>query len=126
MFRWSSPSATRTSTRCCAGQTGCDACACGPTPTLQRTRARRASWGPDCGAIWGGGGGRRVTIRLPAPPLHEFLPDRGEVQAEVERARIEQSDDLPALERLLERVHALAEVNPMLGTRGCRLGILYP
>jgi pyruvate,orthophosphate dikinase len=70
--------------------------------------------------------GLPVTIRLLDPPLHEFLPDRAEVQAEVERARIEMSDDLEELERTLERVKALAETNPMLGTRGVRLGILYP
>jgi pyruvate, orthophosphate dikinase len=67
-----------------------------------------------------------VTIRLLDPPLHEFLPDRATVQSEVERARIEMSDDLADLERELERVRALEEVNPMLGTRGVRLGILRP
>jgi pyruvate,orthophosphate dikinase len=70
--------------------------------------------------------GLPVTIRLLDPPLHEFLPAAAEVEHEVERARIEQSEDLEELERTLERVHALAEVNPMLGTRGCRLGILHP
>src|SRR3954453_1761075 len=70
--------------------------------------------------------GRAVTIRLLAPPLHEFLPDRASVQAEVERARVECSDDLDDLERMLDRVKELQEVNPMLGTRGVRLGILYP
>jgi pyruvate,orthophosphate dikinase len=70
--------------------------------------------------------GLPVTIRLLDPPLHEFLPDRAEIQAEVERARVEVDDDLEELERTLERVRALEEVNPMLGTRGCRLGILYP
>jgi pyruvate,orthophosphate dikinase len=70
--------------------------------------------------------GRPVTIRLLDPPLHEFLPDRATVQADVERARIEVSDDLDDLERLLERVRTLEEVNPMLGTRGVRLGILFP
>ena len=45
---------------------------------------------------------------------------------EVERARIEQTDDLEELEHTLERVHALAETNPMLGTRGVRLGVLHP
>jgi pyruvate,orthophosphate dikinase len=44
----------------------------------------------------------------------------------VERARIERTPDLPELERTLERVHALQETNPMLGTRGCRLAILHP
>jgi pyruvate,orthophosphate dikinase len=70
--------------------------------------------------------GLPVTIRLLDPPLHEFLPHRHEVQQEVDRARIEQSDDLAELERTLERVSQLAETNPMLGTRGARLGILYP
>jgi pyruvate,orthophosphate dikinase len=70
--------------------------------------------------------GLPVTIRLLDPPLHEFLPQRSEVEQDVERARIECSDDLPALERTLRRVRELEETNPMLGTRGCRLGILYP
>src|SRR2546421_2713898 len=70
--------------------------------------------------------GLPVTIRLLDPPLHEFLPDLEEVAQEVERARIEQSDDLEELEQTLERVHTLGETNPMLGTRGVRLGILHP
>jgi len=70
--------------------------------------------------------GLPVTIRLLDPPLHEFLPDRSEIQHEVERARIERADDLDELESMLERVRGLEETNPMLGTRGCRLGILYP
>jgi pyruvate, orthophosphate dikinase len=70
--------------------------------------------------------GLPVTIRLLDPPLHEFLPHRSAVEQEVERARIEQSDDLASLERTLRRVRELEEANPMLGTRGCRLGILYP
>ncbi len=70
--------------------------------------------------------GMPVTIRLLDPPLHEFLPRRDEVERELERARIEMTDDLDELERTFERVQALEEVNPMLGTRGCRLGILHP
>jgi pyruvate,orthophosphate dikinase len=70
--------------------------------------------------------GLPVTIRLLDPPLHEFLPDRAEIQRDVERARHEGSADIAELERTAERVERLAEVNPMLGTRGCRLGILYP
>jgi len=70
--------------------------------------------------------GLPVTIRLLDPPLHEFLPKLHDVEDQVERARIERSDDLDALERTYERVRALEEVNPMLGTRGVRLGILYP
>jgi pyruvate, orthophosphate dikinase len=67
-----------------------------------------------------------VTIRLLDPPLHEFLPNLPELRAQVERARIEETDDLPKLERMLDRVEEIHEENPMLGTRGCRLGILYP
>jgi pyruvate, orthophosphate dikinase len=70
--------------------------------------------------------GLPVTIRLLDPPLHEFLPKAHDVEAQVERARIEQTDDLERLERTFDRVRALQEVNPMLGTRGVRLGILYP
>ena len=70
--------------------------------------------------------GLPVTIRLLDPPLHEFLPHPEEVAQEVERARIERTPDLEDLERTLERVHALEEANPMLGTRGCRLGIIHP
>ena len=70
--------------------------------------------------------GLPVTVRLLDPPLHEFLPNAEDLAAQVERARIEESDDLPELERMLDRVHEIAEENPMLGTRGCRLGILYP
>jgi pyruvate,orthophosphate dikinase len=70
--------------------------------------------------------GLPVTIRLLDPPLHEFLPDAEELAAEVQHARDEGSDALEELEHTLDRVHQLAETNPMLGTRGVRLGILYP
>src|SRR4051794_33975412 len=70
--------------------------------------------------------GLPVTIRLLDPPLHEFLPDLPDLAAQVERARIERSDDLEELERLLARTEEISEENPMLGTRGCRLGIFYP
>ncbi len=70
--------------------------------------------------------GLPVTVRLLDPPLHEFLPNAEDLAGQLERARIEESDELPELERLLDRVHEISEENPMLGTRGCRLGILYP
>src|SRR5215217_5587530 len=70
--------------------------------------------------------GLPVTIRLLDPPLHEFLPQAEEVAQEVERARIEESEDLEELEHTLERIHSLSETNPMLGTRGVRLGVLHP
>ncbi len=70
--------------------------------------------------------GLPVTIRLLDPPLHEFLPNGEDLATAIERARIEDAHDLPQLERLLDRVHDISEENPMLGTRGVRLGILYP
>jgi pyruvate,orthophosphate dikinase len=70
--------------------------------------------------------GLPVTIRLLDPPLHEFLPKLHDVEERLQRARIEQSGDLDELEHTYDRVRALQEVNPMLGTRGVRLGILYP
>ncbi len=54
--------------------------------------------------------GLPVTIRLLDPPLHEFLPP------------LEEATD----ERMRERIRALQEANPMLGTRGCRLGLIWP
>jgi pyruvate, orthophosphate dikinase len=70
--------------------------------------------------------GLPVTIRLLDPPLHEFMPDLEQMAQEVERARIEDDADLDALQHTLDRIHQLHEANPMLGTRGVRLGILYP
>ncbi|MGQ0660816.1 pyruvate, phosphate dikinase [Sphingosinicella sp.] len=64
--------------------------------------------------------GLPVTIRLLDPPLHEFLPHREEEFAEVARAS---GLDMETLRR---RAAELAESNPMLGHRGCRLGITYP
>ncbi|HEV7846116.1 MAG TPA: pyruvate, phosphate dikinase [Thermoleophilaceae bacterium] len=70
--------------------------------------------------------GLPVTIRLLDPPLHEFMPQAEEVAQDVERARIEQTENLEELEHTLERIHSLSETNPMLGTRGVRLGVLHP
>src|SRR4051812_872383 len=67
--------------------------------------------------------GRPVTIRLFDPPLHEFLPNAADLAVEVDRARVQRPDDVPALQRTLHRVFELEETNPMLGTRGARLGI---
>ncbi len=64
--------------------------------------------------------GRPVTIRLLDPPLHEFLPHDPEGQREVARAL----GVTP--EEIREKVESLHEFNPMLGHRGCRLGITYP
>jgi pyruvate,orthophosphate dikinase len=64
--------------------------------------------------------GLPVTIRLLDPPLHEFLPHSDAEIAEV--ARISGTD----VTHVRQRAQALHEVNPMLGHRGCRLGITYP
>ena len=72
--------------------------------------------------------GYPVTIRLLDPPLHEFLPKREELMVEI--AQLELTGNNPgALDekrRLLARVEELHEFNPMLGLRGCRLGITMP
>ena len=70
--------------------------------------------------------GLPVTIRLLDPPLHEFLPSGEELAAELEHARAEGSEGVEGMQDTLDRVHELAETNPMLGTRGVRLGILHP
>ncbi len=80
----------------------------------------------DFEGIFSAMAGLPVTIRLLDPPLHEFLPNAEDLATAIERARIEDAHDLPQLERLLDRVHDISEENPMLGTRGVRLGILYP
>jgi pyruvate,orthophosphate dikinase len=67
-----------------------------------------------------------VTIRLLDPPLHEFLPDRFELHEEIVRARIDRSPSLGGLESQFDRVRSLEEANPMLGTRGVRLGVMLP
>ncbi|MCI0352262.1 MAG: pyruvate, phosphate dikinase, partial [Acidobacteriales bacterium] len=72
--------------------------------------------------------GLPVTIRLLDPPLHEFLPRREDLMVEIAllKASKKKSKKLHELERLLARVEELHEFNPMLGHRGCRLGITYP
>src|SRR5690242_19087925 len=72
--------------------------------------------------------GKPVTIRLIDPPMHEFLPDHDELLESVTRLRIERPDAQELREQvtLLSAVNATREQNPMLGLRGCRLGILYP
>jgi len=71
---------------------------------------------------------RPVTIRLLDPPLHEFLPKREDLLVEITRieATKPRSPKLKELRTLLARVEELHEQNPMLGLRGCRLGITFP
>jgi pyruvate,orthophosphate dikinase len=73
--------------------------------------------------------GRPVTIRLLDPPLHEFLPNVEELAVEVAVMRAQGQEGSPAYRErhaLLRRARELSEANPMLGFRGCRLGIVYP
>jgi pyruvate,orthophosphate dikinase len=69
-----------------------------------------------------------VTIRTLDPPLHEFLPRREDLMVEIAvlEATKPRSPKLKGLKTLLRRVEDLHEFNPMLGHRGCRLGITYP
>lgn len=72
--------------------------------------------------------GLPVTIRLLDPPLHEFLPNHEELS--VELAELKTKGENPArikeLEEILHQVEGLRELNPMLGHRGCRLGVTMP
>jgi pyruvate, orthophosphate dikinase len=72
--------------------------------------------------------GYPVTIRMLDPPLHEFLPKREELMVEVTKLELIHADRsiVEEKKRVLERVEELHEFNPMLGLRGCRLGIYYP
>jgi pyruvate,orthophosphate dikinase len=72
--------------------------------------------------------GLPVIIRLLDPPLHEFLPNLEDILIEVTTLRLKGKDikELNEKEKLLEKVTSLHEINPMLGLRGCRLGLLYP
>lgn len=72
--------------------------------------------------------GKPVTIRLLDPPLHEFLPNKDELLIDVTKLQISNSDsqELKDKEKILKKVRQLEEINPMLGLRGCRLGIMFP
>jgi pyruvate,orthophosphate dikinase len=81
--------------------------------------------------------GLPVTIRLLDPPLHEFLPSHTELMAELTELKYKARqvspkemdlllDEIAEKRKLLRRVEHLSEANPMLGLRGCRLGLLVP
>jgi len=74
----------------------------------------------DFEGIYRAMGERPVTVRFLDPPLHEFLPHDEEGQREVAKVMG------VSAERIAEKVASLHEFNPMLGHRGCRLGITYP
>jgi pyruvate,orthophosphate dikinase len=92
--------------------------------TLEARQAALAKLLPyqrdDFAGIFRALGGRPGTIRFLDPPLHEFLPHTKEQQAELAKKM-----GVP-VERIHARVEGLHEFNPMLGFRGCRLGIVYP
>ena len=66
--------------------------------------------------------GYKVTIRLLDPPLHEFLPNPEELMDKIYKGK----DNSASTKRVLDRARELAEVNPMMGHRGVRVGITYP
>ena len=72
--------------------------------------------------------GYPVTIRLLDPPLHEFLPSREALKPEAFKEKVGQiAKELGVTEEVIEeRIEALHESNPMLGHRGCRLGVTFP
>jgi pyruvate, orthophosphate dikinase len=72
--------------------------------------------------------GRPVTVRLLDPPLHEFLPSREALRPEVfeEKVRAVAEELKVSAGEIEARIEALHENNPMLGHRGCRLGVTYP
>ena len=74
------------------------------------------------------GEGYPVVIRLIDPPLHEFLPSYEELLVEVTRLETsgENPKELEEKRKLLDEVGSMREMNPMLGLRGCRLGLLFP
>ncbi|MDI6902018.1 MAG: pyruvate, phosphate dikinase [Anaerosomatales bacterium] len=69
--------------------------------------------------------GLPVTVRLLDPPLHEFLDDPRELEIEIVKAEAE-GRDMAEKRALLAQIDSMKEANPMLGLRGCRLGIMFP
>ena len=70
-----------------------------------------------------------VIIRLLDPPLHEFMPKERDLEEELAELTADGNENTPAADKvrkIMAKVEALKESNPMLGFRGCRLGIVYP
>ncbi|NMA68452.1 MAG: pyruvate, phosphate dikinase [Desulfitobacterium sp.] len=72
--------------------------------------------------------GLPVTIRLLDPPLHEFLPNSEDLAVEITKLKMQggNEEEIREKEEFLRAVRSLSELNPMLGHRGCRLGITFP
>ena len=87
-------------------------------------RSSSPSSGSDFVGIFKAMDGLPVTIRLLDPPLHEFLPHDDAGQGARRAMAVPLGSDIESVKRIAR--HALHELNPMLGHRGCRLGITYP
>ena len=71
--------------------------------------------------------GYEVTIRLLDPPLHEFLPNPEELAEKIRKLELKKAtNEIKEAKNILKRARDLAEVNPMMGHRGVRVGITYP
>ena len=72
--------------------------------------------------------GLPVTVRLLDPPLHEFLDNPRELEVEIVRMECAgvSAEVLAPKRKLLAQIDSMVEANPMLGLRGCRLGIMFP
>ncbi|HEX2025267.1 MAG TPA: pyruvate, phosphate dikinase [Actinomycetota bacterium] len=102
-------------------------------PYFEGLKKLLAAQRKDFEAIFKAMDGLPVTIRLLDPPLHEFLPSSKELEVALATSEQKASRDLlkefggkRRAQEVLREVVALEENNPMLGLRGCRLGILYP
>jgi pyruvate,orthophosphate dikinase len=92
-----------------------------PTDEAEALEALRVQQFDDFVGILDAMDGLPVTVRLLDPPLHEFLPDLEELVAKEARGELTEQDKV-----LYAAARAWHEFNPMLGTRGCRLGIMKP
>ena len=71
--------------------------------------------------------GYEVTIRLLDPPLHEFLPNPEELAEKIRKLELKKAtSEIKKAKNILKRARDLAEINPMMGHRGVRVGITYP
>jgi pyruvate,orthophosphate dikinase len=71
--------------------------------------------------------GYEVTIRLLDPPLHEFLPNPEELAEKIHKLELKKAtSEIKEAKNILKRARELAEINPMMGHRGVRVGITYP
>ncbi len=71
--------------------------------------------------------GYEVTIRLLDPPLHEFLPNPEELAEKIHKLELKKAtSEIKEAKNILKRARELAEINPMMGHRGVRVGVTYP